>query len=168
MQNKSYRIGVNPPDILTKILLFGYRARDVRTAVWVVNSASWCLYISFLLSNLFFFLCDQDFFYYNKKIFLILPILVSFVCFLKYGLDQGYPIGEFRLGTALFEAIFCSICLWLTYDGLYNLAISKLEQTDFKIYLVFVVLHSITATINAAVICHGASNFLRFYERYRI
>lgn len=143
-------IGIIPRDIVTRILMTGYYAPDVRTAIFTVHSVAYALYPAFILSTLLFFLAVEDFFRLNFLISLVTVTLGTFVSFIQHGLNKEYDIRPFEWKLFI-QNVLISLFLPIPYLAFYLIPYSERPQTPVKLYLVYVALHALFSGISAFI-----------------
>lgn len=160
-------IRIVPKDYLSKIIFMGYRGPDERTAVFAVHSVSYSIYLSFLISNLIYFFSYSHFFNLNFAAGLSVALVATGWNFFKFGLDRSYQLDGVRAKRFFAEIILMPVFVMLLYFVFYVAARHDLTSTEFNIYLVYVLLHSLYVGVIALCFSHFATNLLRLFEGRR-
>ena len=158
------QFGIIHRDFITRILIPDYKGPDIRTTITVSSSTCHAFYLSFLLSNIAYFLFWNDFLILNF-IFMIVSCLVGcFIGFFKYGLDKYYDLSPIRSNEFLWTLLISPALLALY--GIYYIHLCKESSNNTIIfYLKYVPLQAIYSSASAFCISTMVMNCVRLIEK---
>ena len=166
-KNQRYGIGIIPRDPITRILLLGYRGPDERTALFVVHSVAYSIYLSFLVSNLLFFF-SEEFIRLNLKLTIAVWIVCTARSFVRYAMDKSYSLEALETKRFFVEVFLTPLFIVLIYVALYLAAFKDMPHTPLNIYLVYVVLQSFMSGICAYIFSNTIINLFKAIIRLRL